>query len=177
MASLKEIKDRINTINGTLKITSAMKMVATSKLRKAQNAIGNLVPYQRQIHHILSDLLSSEIDTEGDVYAAVRPLKKVAIVAFASNSSLCGAFNSNAVRHFSEAVEKYRKAGLSDRDIIVFPVGRKMADGAKKMGFDSAEDYSYTRIASPHLPRFRSMKHICRFLWILRFTSMRNTME
>lgn len=142
MASLKEIKDRINTINGTLKITSAMKMVATSKLRKAQNAIGNLVPYQRQIHHILSDLLSSEIDTEGDVYAAVRPLKKVAIVAFASNSSLCGAFNSNAVRHFSEAVEKYRKAGLSDRDIIVFPVGRKMADGAKKMGFDSAEDYS-----------------------------------
>lgn len=142
MASLKEIKDRINTINGTLKITSAMKMVATSKLRKAQNTIGNLVPYQRQIHHILSDLLSSEIDTEGDVYAAVRPLKKVAIVAFASNSSLCGAFNSNAVRHFSEAVEKYRKAGLSDRDIIVFPVGRKMADGAKKMGFDSAEDYS-----------------------------------
>lgn len=142
MASLKEIKDRINTINGTLKITSAMKMVATSKLRKAQNAIGNLVPYQRQIHHILSDLLSSEIDTEGDVYAAVRPLKKVAIVAFASNSSLCGAFNSNAVRHFSDAVEKYRKAGLSNRDIIVFPVGRKMADGAKKMGFDSAEDYS-----------------------------------
>ncbi len=142
MASLKEIKDRINTINGTLKITSAMKMVATSKLRKAQNAIGNLVPYQRQIHHILSDLLSSEIDTEGDVYAAVRPLKKVAIVAFASNSSLCGAFNSNAIRHFSDAVEKYRKAGLSDRDIIVFPVGRRMADGAKKMGFDSAEDYS-----------------------------------
>ena len=142
MASLKEIKDRINSINGTLKITSAMKMVATSKLRKAQNAIGNLVPYQRQIHHMLADLLSGKSDIEGDVYVTVRPLKKVAIVACASNTSLCGAFNSNAVRHLSEAVERYRKQGLSDSDIKVFPIGRKMADGAKKLGFDSDEDYS-----------------------------------
>ncbi len=142
MSSLKEIKDRINSINGTLKITSAMKMVATSKLRKAQNAIGNLVPYQRQILHMLSDLLSAETDTEGEVFASVRPLKKAAIVAFASNSSLCGAFNSNAVRHLSETVEKYRKLGLRNEDIIVFPVGRKMADGARKMGFAPDEDYS-----------------------------------
>ena len=57
MASLKEIKSRINSVNGTLKITSAMKMVASSKLRKAQQAIGNLLPYERQMHRILADLL------------------------------------------------------------------------------------------------------------------------
>lgn len=134
MASLKEIKDRINSVNGTMKITSAMKMVASSKLRKAQNAIGNLLPYQRQMHHILADLLSDEASA-GDEYIASRPLKKVAVVAFASNSSLCGAFNSNAVRHFSETVEKYRKAGLGNKDIMVFAVGRKMEDAVRKMGF------------------------------------------
>ena len=91
MASLKEIKDRINSVNGIMKITSAMKLVASSKLRKAQNAIGNLLPYQRQIHHILADLLAGEAET-GELYITQRPLKKVAIVAFASNTSLCGAF-------------------------------------------------------------------------------------
>ena len=140
MASLKEIKDRINSVNGIMKITSAMKLVASSKLRKAQNAIGNLLPYQRQIHHILADLLAGEAEA-GELYITQRPLKKVAIVAFASNTSLCGAFNSNAVRHFSEAVERYTKAGLGKKDIMVFAIGRKMEDAAKKMGFTPEGDY------------------------------------
>ena len=142
MASLKEIKDRINSVNGTLKITSAMKMVATSKLRKAQAAIGNLVPYQRQIHHMLADLLATEASPSSERYIAARTVRKAVIVAFASNSSLCGAFNSNAVRHFSEAVERYRKMGLGINDITVYPIGRKMADAARKMGFNTGKDYS-----------------------------------
>ena len=142
MASLKEIKDRINSVNGIMKITSAMKLVASSKLRKAQNAIGNLLPYERQLHHILADLLSAEAAAE-EIYAAVRPLKKVAVVAFASNTSLCGSFNSNAVRHFSEAVERYRSAGLKDKDITVFAVGRKMEDAARKMGLETYGDYTH----------------------------------
>lgn len=142
MASLKEIKDRINSVNGIMKITSAMKLVASSKLRKAQNAIGNLLPYQRQIHHILADLLAGEAEA-GELYITQRPLKKVAIVAFASNTSLCGAFNSNAVRHFTEAVERYTKAGLGKKDIMVFAIGRKMEDAAKKMGFTPEGDYTH----------------------------------
>lgn len=141
MASLKEIKSRINSVNGTLKITSAMKMVASSKLRKAQQAIGNLLPYERQMHRILADLLKSGVPA-ADGYMAVRPVKKVAIVAFASNSSLCGSFNSVAVKHFSESVAQYREQGLSDGDILVFPVGRKMADAVKKMGLQPQGDYS-----------------------------------
>ena len=142
MASLKEIKDRINSVNGTLKITSAMKMVATSKLRKAQNAIGNLVPYQRQIHQILADLLATDTTPSSERYIAGRKIRKAVIVAFASNSSLCGAFNSNAVRHLSEAVERYRAMGLKDSDICVYPIGRKMADAARKMGFGTERDFS-----------------------------------
>ena len=85
MASLKEIKSRINSVNGTLKITSAMKMVASSKLRKAQQAIGNLLPYERQMHGILADLMAGEVSA-GDRYVEERPVKRVAIVAFSSNT-------------------------------------------------------------------------------------------
>lgn len=141
MASLKEIKSRINSVNGTLKITSAMKMVASSKLRKAQAAIGNLLPYEQQMHHILADLLTDEVPAGGS-YIAQRPVKKVAIVAFSSNSSLCGAFNSIAIRHFTEAVSAYREQGLTEKDITVFAVGRKIADAARKMGFPSQGDFS-----------------------------------
>ena len=141
MASLKEIKSRMNSVNGTLKITSAMKMVASSKLRKAQKAIGNLLPYEQQMHRILADLLTDDISA-GDRYVARRPVKKVAIVAFSSNSSLCGGFNSAAVRHFEEAVGQYRSQGLSADDFFIFPVGKKMAEAVKKMGLQPQGDYS-----------------------------------
>ena len=143
MASLKEIKDRINSVNGTLKITSAMKMVASSKLRKVQNAIGNLLPYEKQMHKILADLLSGSVSATGEVYTERRKLKKVAIVAFASNSSLCGAFNSNAIRHFSDAVENCLKQGLTKKDIMVFAVGRKMEDAARKMKLETRGNYTH----------------------------------
>ncbi len=140
MASLKEIKRRINSINGTLKITSAMKLVASSKFRKAQNAIGNLLPYEKRMYSILADLLSSGI-SGGDRYLQVRPVRKVAVVAFSSNSSLCGAFNSSAAKHLSEVVSEYMSQGLSKDDIMVFAVGRKMVEAARKMGIVSKGDY------------------------------------
>ena len=62
MASLKEIKSRIASVSSTLKITSAMKLVASAKLRKAQQAIGNMLPYERQLHRILVDILSSDME-------------------------------------------------------------------------------------------------------------------
>ena len=93
MASLKEIKGRINSINGTLKITSAMKMVASAKLHKAQTAIANLLPYRQRMYDILYRLISDDPLSLSGRYTAERQARKVAIVAVASNSSLCGAFN------------------------------------------------------------------------------------
>ena len=140
MASLKEIKRRINSINGTLKITSAMKLVASSKFRKAQNAIGNLLPYEKRMYRILADLLSGEVPG-GEKFVEVRPVKKVAVVAFASNSSLCGSFNSSAARHLGEVVSGYLDAGLSKEDITVFAVGRKITEAARKIGIVSKGDF------------------------------------
>ena len=146
MASLKEIKGRIASVRTTLKITSAMKMVASAKLHKAQQAIGNMLPYEKQLHRMLVDLISAaEAKGKGTSeysLTTARPVRKVAIVAFASNSSLCGAFNSNAVRTALEVVNEYVDAGFSSSDITVYSVGRKMAEAMKKAGFGSPEDFT-----------------------------------
>lgn len=166
MASLKEIKDRIASVSGTLKITSAMKMVASAKLHKAQQAIGNMLPYEKRLHGMLIDLMGSvnvsaqapeedsglkanmsnhcgQAGTDG-AYSlmAGREVHKVAIVAFASNSSLCGAFNSNAIREATAVINEYRVSGLLDADIVVYSVGRKMSEAMKKLGFPSPSDFT-----------------------------------
>ncbi len=146
MASLKEIKSRINSINGTLKITSAMKMVAAAKLHKVQNAITTMLPYEKQLHDILSRLLSDSAEngyaTGCSEYITERPVRKVAIITVASNSSLCGAFNSNAIRHFKDIAAGYMESGLSKDDILVYPVGRKMAEAVAKAGFRAQGDFN-----------------------------------
>ncbi|MGN0201338.1 MAG: ATP synthase F1 subunit gamma [Candidatus Cryptobacteroides sp.] len=146
MASLKEIKGRIASVRATLKITSAMKMVASAKLRKAQQAIGNMLPYEKQLHRMLVDVISAAgaRGARKPEYSLTtsRPVRKVALVAFSSNSSLCGAFNSNIVREALDVVGEYLAAGLSASDITVFSVGKKMAEAMKRAGFESPADYS-----------------------------------
>lgn len=144
MASLKEIKGRIDSVKSTLKITSAMKMVASAKLHKAQNAIGNMVPYESRLREILGSLLGT-VSAAG-AYTDVREVKKVALVCFSSNSSLCGAFNSNAIREANKTISEYKEAGVTD--ITVFSVGRRMADAMRKAGYPSPADY-YELSAKP----------------------------
>ena len=141
MASLKEIKGRINSINGTLKITSAMKMVASAKLHKAQQAITSMLPYERRLRRMLTNFLSAGTNVVSP-FVEQREVKKVAIVAFASNSSLCGGFNSNVIRHLVELIEKYSKE-VGRENILIYPIGRKIADAVKKRGFTPMGDFQH----------------------------------
>lgn len=132
MATLKEIKSRIQSVKSTQKITSAMKMVSSAKLRKAQRTIENFYPYEQKLTGLLNNFLSAE-DNATSVFAEVREVKRVAIVIFSSNSSLCGAFNSNVAKQFAQTLEKYEKLGREH--ILVYPVGKKIAKVCRKMGF------------------------------------------
>ena len=141
MPSLKEIKGRIGSVKSTLKITSAMKLVASAKLRKAQQTIEGMRPYERKLQGMLDHLVASGAKVDGAYTrtpstgeGAMAP--RIALVAFASNSSLCGAFNANAVRLTQEALREYAGA-----DVTVYSVGRKMADAMKKSGHPSPADY------------------------------------
>lgn len=139
MASLKEIKNRIGSVKSTQKITSAMKMIASSKLHKAQAAISNFLPYQQKLDSILMNLLSSDTGYESP-FIQKREVNKVAIVVFASNSSLCGAYNANTIKELNATYAKYSKLG--DDNILIYPVGKKVADAVKKQGWKAEGDYT-----------------------------------
>lgn len=164
MPSLKEIKNRVDSVNSTLKITSAMKMVAAAKLHKAQTAIGNMLPYEDMLHRMLANLIAYkrnmnkradddkfipvtednvDLDDELELLCTQRPVHKVAIVAYSSNSSLCGGFNSTAIKHVTTVIDEYLAAGVRWEDITVYSIGRKMADAMRKKGFASPADYTH----------------------------------
>lgn len=140
MASLKEVKNRISSVNGTRKITSAMKMVASSKLHRAQQAIEQMRPYEKRLDRIMAAFV---MNLAGDVtspYAVQREVRKVALVAISSNSSLCGGFNGNVIKRLRKTVDEYRKAGVEV--VRVYPLGKKAADAVRKLGFKDTTDYA-----------------------------------
>lgn len=139
MASLKEIKNRISSVKSTKKITSAMKMIASSKLHRAQNAITNFLPYQQKLDTILTNLLASDTSYESP-FIQKRDTKRIAIVVFASNSSLCGAYNANVIKEFNATYNK-KKELVSKENLQVYPIGKKIADHVKKQGIKAEGDY------------------------------------
>ena len=141
MASLKEIKGRIGSVEGTLKITSAMKMVASAKLHKAQGAIESMLPYDRQLHKIMVSLLSGDAKVTTPLCQPHDKTKRVAIVAIASNSSLCGGYNSNVVRHTTAVINQYGK-DIPGEAIDCYVIGRKLDQSLGKLkGFNQIRDY------------------------------------
>ena len=145
MASLKETKTRIASVKSTLQITSAMKMVAAAKLHRAQLAIAGMAPYQEKLYEIQQNLLA-----DGSVRKSINsPLlagggsRRVAIVAFSSNSSLCGGFNATAVKSLLGELDALAQQGLSHADIDFYPVGRKVAEAARKIGLAARANASH----------------------------------
>lgn len=140
MPSLKEVKTRIASVNSTRKITSAMKMVASSKLRRAQQAIEQMRPYEERLNSIMATFLKNMQGEVASPYAVTREVKRVVLVAYSSNSSLCGGFNSNVIKELRKAVEAYRAAGVEV--VRIYPLGRKVFDAMRKDGFSDLTDFS-----------------------------------
>ena len=166
MSSLNEIKSRIASVRNTLKITSAMKMVASAKLHKAQVAIGGKLPYEQQLHRILSGLLQDDElhkamhDKLGfgnphghsavvlqDIGLDQVPIKdvypRIAILAISSNSSLCGSFNANVVKKYDETIQILEGQGYTKEDVDVYVIGRKIGDAVRKSGYAIKDDRSH----------------------------------
>ena len=126
-----------------------MKMVSSAKLHKAQHAIENMLPYSASLHHVMNSLLSGEY---ANSLCDDREVKRVAIVAFSSDGSLCGAFNTNIIRATLKTIEEYDR--LSAEDIRLYTVGKKVFDAIRESGhiveknFEGlAEKPDYTTIA------------------------------
>ena len=163
MPSLKEVKDRIASVRSTLKITSAMKLVASSKLRKAQRSIEALRPYEEALTRILASVsgsLSPGFGTAEGTASAVessagygefgnrrvldenQSAAKTIVVAFAGNSSMCGAFNANVIKRTLEVID------AQEGVVEVWAFGKKMSEAVRKAGRPATRDYSHL-IANP----------------------------
>lgn len=140
MANLKHIRNRIASVNSTMQITSAMKMVSASKLKRAQQAIEKMRPFSEKLSAIIQNVSANSGESEGK-YAGESENKKVLLVAITSNRGLCGAFNANVVKKVGQIIrEKYMHA-----DVTVYSVGKKGNDFFKK-------DFEGQRELLPELP-------------------------
>ncbi|MBO7603012.1 MAG: ATP synthase F1 subunit gamma [Bacteroidales bacterium] len=146
MSSLREVKDRIASVRSTLKITSAMKLVASSKLRKAQRSIEALRPYERALEEILSAVQGGGEFPPGPLSQVFQAPEgtphrdsTIVLLAFSSNSSMCGAFNANAIKRALEVLNEAKSQGV---EVEVWSFGKKMTDAFRKSGNPAARDYS-----------------------------------
>ncbi|MCF8224672.1 MAG: ATP synthase F1 subunit gamma [Bacteroidales bacterium] len=136
MANLKEIRDRRESIASTRQITSAMKMVAAAKLKKAQNAILQLRPYAEKLQQILGNISGSLKDDEENLYAQNRDEESVLLVLITSNRGLCGAFNSNAIKAaIHAALETYSEQMMAGQ-VHFMAIGKKGFDFLKRHGYN-----------------------------------------
>jgi F-type H+-transporting ATPase subunit gamma len=125
MANLKEVKERIGSVSSTIQITSAMKMVSASKLRKAQDAIMQMRPYAEKLQEIISNV-SSSLDSSEGIYSREREVKNVLIFAISSNRGLCGPFNANIAKKAKTII-----AANKGNNITVLAAGKKVEEAFK----------------------------------------------
>ena len=126
MANLKEIQNRITSVNSTMQITSAMKMVSAAKLKRAQDAVTQLLPYANKLQEIQINL-SASLDSSEGVYSQEREVKNVMFVAVTSNRGLCGGFNNNITKRVNVLAKDYANA-----NVHFLAIGKKAQEFSKK---------------------------------------------
>lgn len=134
MGSLKEVRNRIVSVNSTKQITAAMKMVSAAKLRRAQDAIVRMRPYAEKLQTILSNV-SASLDSNEGKFSAQREVKKVLFVPIVSNRGLAGAFNTQVFRLVRKAIIEAKEQG---HEFSVMPIGKKAADMYRRSGMLAA---------------------------------------
>lgn len=140
MPNLKEVKSRIQSVVSTQQITKAMKMVAASKLRKAQDAITQMRPYADKLNSMFRNLTSGEV-TDDNRYGEVREIKNVLLIVISSDRGLCGGFNSSIFKATVKRVEQQYKQLNEQERLTVLPLGKKAFDYFRKRGFKMHSDF------------------------------------
>jgi len=141
MAGLKEVRIRIASVKSTQQITNAMKMVAASKLRKAQTAIIKLRPYAAKLRDILQNLSATIDNSDENVFSQERNPEKILLVVIASNRGLCGAFNSNIIKMAVSLTATTYRQQFSQNNVSFITIGRKATEYFRKRKFNVIESH------------------------------------
>src|SRR5215212_321034 len=138
---LKEVRNRIKSIESTQQITKAMKMVSAAKLRKAQEAIIQMRPYAKKLQEMLSNIVSN---AEGDIsmnLATVRPVEKVLVIVVTSDRGLCGGYNSNLIKLAKQTIREKYSAQNAKGNAELLPLGKKGYEHFSKNNFKVVDHY------------------------------------
>ncbi|MBK7557716.1 MAG: ATP synthase F1 subunit gamma [Chitinophagaceae bacterium] len=139
--ALKEVRNRIKSVQSTQQITKAMKMVSAAKLRRAQDAITQMRPYAHKLQEMLSNIVSN---SDGDVsmaLAAERPVENVMIIVVTSDRGLCGGYNSNLIKLAKQVIaEKYPQQHAKGK-VQILPIGKKGYENFTKLGYKVVNQY------------------------------------
>jgi F-type H+-transporting ATPase subunit gamma len=135
MANLKEVRNRIESVKSTQQITSAMKLVAASKLRKAQGAILQLRPYAQKLQEFLQGMSAGLDQSDEAVYSDTREIRNVLLVVVTSNRGLCGAFNSNVIKQTEKLINTTYQNAYKNGTLSLFCIGNKGAEYFSGHGF------------------------------------------
>ncbi len=139
--ALKEVRNRIKSVQSTQQITKAMKMVSAAKLRRAQDAITQMRPYAHKLQEMLSNIISN---SDGDVkvaLAAERPVEKVIIIVVTSDRGLCGGYNSNLIKLTKQVIKDKYSGQQAKGNVQILPVGKKGYEHFSKNGFKVIDKY------------------------------------
>jgi len=141
MAGLKEVRVRIASVESTKQITNAMKMVSASKLRRAQNAILKLRPYEAKMQEILHHIQSKVEDLPQADFSTKRDLTKVLIVVVTSNKGLCGNFNSSVIKEAVNTIHNKYAEALQNNNLDIITIGRKASEFFRKKKYNVIDDF------------------------------------
>ena len=137
---LKEVRNRIKSVQNTQQITKAMKMVSAAKLRKAQDGIINFRPYARKLQEVLSNIVSGSESGVGNL-AIERPVEKVLFIVITSDRGLCGAYNANIIKLAKLTIQEKYPAQFAKGNVEVWTIGKKGYENFLKTRFKINESY------------------------------------
>lgn len=132
MSTLRELKGRIGSVASTEKITSAMKMISSAKMHKAEQALRRLVPFRSQIQTVMGHLMAADGEYTSPLIE-IREVKTLALVVFGSDDGLCGAYNINIFKELLQKINEYKATYGEGLHIVIYPVGKKMVKAASKI--------------------------------------------
>ncbi len=139
--ALKEVRNRIKSVQSTQQITKAMKMVSAAKLRRAQDAITQMRPYAQKLQEMLSNIVSSSDGNVSMDLATERPVEKVMIIVVTSDRGLCGGYNSNLIKLAKQVIREKYPSQSSKGNIQILPIGKKGFEHFSKNGFKVVDAY------------------------------------
>lgn len=138
---LKEVRNRIKSVQSTQQITKAMKMVSAAKLRRAQDAIIQMRPYAKKLQELLSNIVSNSEGAAGLKLAEVRPIENVLLIVITSDRGLCGAYNSNIIKLAKQIIADKYETQFKKGKVTIWNIGKKGFESLSKAGYQTNETY------------------------------------